>query len=106
VIENVEKQKFDITTSCKFASPRVGNMIFVGAFNLLPIASWRIVNSWDLVPKLPLHFPVGFDYGHVNTAYEFSSEGLARMNPVCWHSMETYLHWLDPNLPVEARCKP
>jgi len=106
VMENEEKQKFDITTSCKFASPRVGNMLFVGAFNLLPITSWRIVNSCDVVPKLPLHIPVGFDYGHVNTAYEFSSEGMAKMNPACWHSMETYLHWLDPNLPVEACCKP
>jgi hypothetical protein len=106
VMENKEKQKFDITTSCKFASPRVGNMQFARTFNLLPIASWRIVNSWDLVPKLPLHIPIILDYEHVNTAYEFSSEGKAKMNPVCWHSMETYLNWLDPSLPVDADCKP
>jgi hypothetical protein len=61
VMENKEKQKFDITTSCKFASPR-GNMGFVQLFNSLPIASWRIVNSCDLVPKLPLHVPVLFGY--------------------------------------------
>ncbi|MFY9659543.1 MAG: lipase family protein [Terriglobales bacterium] len=105
VMENEEKKKFDITTSCKFASPRVGNTEFVRIFNLLPIASWRIVNSWDLVPKLPLRIPGILDYEHVNTAYEFSSEGMAKMNPVCWHSMETYLHWLDASLPVDAGCR-
>ena len=105
-MENREKQKFDITTSCTFASPRVGNMQFVRTFNLLPITSWRIVNSWDMVPKLPLHIPIILDYEHVDTEYKFSSEGKAKMNPVCWHSMETYLHWLDPNLPVDAGCKP
>jgi hypothetical protein len=106
VMENKEKKKFDITTSCTFASPRVGNMPFARVFNLLPIASWRIVNSWDLVPRLPLHIPLILDYEHVNTAYEFSSEGSVKSNPTCWHSMETYLHWLDANLPVDAECKP
>lgn len=106
VMENKEKQKFDITTSCKFASPRVGNMVFVRTFNLLPITSWRLVNSWDLVPKLPLSIPIILDYEHVNTAYQFSSEGKAKMNPVCWHSMETYLNWLDSNLPLDDCCKP
>jgi hypothetical protein len=106
VMENEEKQKFDITTSCKFASPRVGNTLFVNSFNLLPIASWRIVNSLDWVPKLPLDIPILFDYAHVNTAYEFSAEGTVKSNPGCWHSMDTYLHWLDPNLPVDPACKP
>ena len=104
-MENKEKQKFDIATLCTFASPRVGNMPFARVFNLLPIASWRIVNSWDLVPKLPLHIPLILDYEHVNTAYEFSSEGV-KPNPVCWHSMETYLHWLDASLPVDPECQP
>jgi hypothetical protein len=106
VMENKEKKKFDITTSCKFASPRVGNTLFVRTFNLLPIASWRIVNSLDLVPKLPLHIPMILDYEHVNTAYEFSAEGVVKHNPVCWHSMETYLHWLDASLPLDDGCKP
>jgi triacylglycerol lipase len=106
VMENKEKQKFDITTSCKFASPRVGNKFFVQLFNTLSIDSWRIVNSWDLVPKLPLDIPIIFDYEHVNTAYEFSAEGMVKSNPGCWHSMETYLHWLDPSLPVDDNCKP
>ena len=105
VMENKEKQKFDITTLCTFASPRTGNAQFVRTFNLLPIASWRIANCCDLVPKLPLHIPIVLDYEHVDTAYEFSSEGMVKPNPVCWHSMETYLHWLDPDLPVDPECK-
>jgi len=106
VMENKERDQFDITTVCTFASPRVGNMQFARTFNLLPSDSWRIVNSSDLVPKLPLHIPVILDYEHVNTAYEFSSLGTVKLNPVCWHSMSTYLHWLDPGIPVDPECKP
>jgi hypothetical protein len=106
VMENKEKDRFDITTLCTFASPRVGNMLFARTFNLLPINSWRIVNSCDLVPKLPLYIPVLLDYEHVNTAYEFSSSGMVKPGPVCWHSMRTYLHWLDANIPVDSECKP
>jgi lipase (class 3) len=106
VMENEAKQKFDIAISCTFASPRVGNMEFVRAFNLLPITSWRIVNRWDLVPKLPIHIPVILDFEHVNTAYEFSSKGMVKANPVCWHAIETYLHLLDANQPVRTECAP
>jgi len=106
VIENEAKGKFDIAISCTFASPRVGNMQFVRAFNLLPITSWRIVNRWDLVPRLPLSIPVILDFEHVNTVYEFSSKGMVKMNPVCWHSIATYLHLLDASLAVLPECAP
>jgi hypothetical protein len=49
--------------------------------------------------------PVFFDYGHVDVAYPFDSS-FAKNNPVCWHSMETYLHWLDPNLALDPACQP
>jgi len=106
VIENKEKKKFDISTSCTFASPRVGNMEFARLFNQLPITSWRIVNTQDVVPKIPLHVPMIFDYEHVDTLYDFSSAGMVKWNPVCWHSMTTYLHWLDGSIAVDADCKP
>jgi triacylglycerol lipase len=106
VMENDTKGKFDICNSCTFASPRVGNMEFVRTFNQLPIDSWRIVNLLDIVPKLPPHIPVLLDYDHVDTAYPFSSASFAKNNPGCWHSMETYLHFLDASSPVDPECTP
>ena len=105
VMENKEKGKFDVTTLCTFASPRVGDAEFVRRFDELLITSWRIVNTCDVVPKLPLWLPF-FNYHHVNTAYKFSSSGTVKFNAACWHSMGTYLHWLDASLPVDDECKP
>jgi len=105
VIENKDRKKFDITTSCTFASPRVGDAEFVRRFDEFPITSWRIVNTQDLVPRIPFHIPLFFPYEHVNTEYDFSSAGVVKWNPVCWHSMKTYLHWLDPASELDANCK-
>jgi hypothetical protein len=106
VMENDSKRKFDITTSCTFASPRVGNLEFTKAFDQLAINSWRIVNTLDIVPKLPPHIPLLLEYDHVDTAYPFTSAAYAKHSLACWHSMETYLHWLDASLPVDDSCKP
>ncbi len=105
VMENREKGKFDVDTLCTFASPRVGDTEFVRRFDELPITSWRIVNTCDVVPKLPLWLPF-FNYHHVNTAYKFSSSGTVKFSAACWHAMGTYLHWLDGNIPVDEECKP
>ena len=104
VLENDSKGKFDISTLCTFASPKVGNLEFVDLFNQLPITSWRLVNTKDVVPDLPLHLPLLFPYDHVDTEYSFNSSGSAKNNPVCWHSMDTYLHWLDPAHQVLPKC--
>ncbi len=104
VMENKERGKFDVTTVCTFASPRVGDAEFVRRFDELPITSWRIVNTCDVVPKLPLWLPF-FNYHHVNTAYKFSSSGTVKFSAACWHAMGTYLHWLDGSLPVDDDCK-
>jgi len=106
VMENASKHKFDINTSCTFASPRVGNLEFARAFDLLPIDSWRIVNTLDVVPKLPPHIPVVLEYDHVDTAYPFKSSDFAKNSLVCWHAMETYLHWLDASSALRQECKP
>jgi hypothetical protein len=106
VMENASKHKFDITTSCTFASPRVGTLEFARAFDLLPINSWRIVNTLDVVPKLPPHIPVILEYDHVDTAYPFKSSEFAKDSLVCWHALETYLHWLDASYPLQPACVP
>ncbi|MGA2389437.1 MAG: lipase family protein [Candidatus Sulfotelmatobacter sp.] len=104
VLENSTKNKFDVSTLCTFASPRVGNMEFVGTFNQLPITSWRIVNTEDIVPKLPPHIPVVLDYEHVNNLSSFSSAGQAKKSLGCCHAMQTYLHWLDAAVAVRQDC--
>jgi hypothetical protein len=106
VMENASKGRFDISTACTFASPRVGNMEFAHLYNKLAIDSWRIVNTIDLVPKLPFYIPIFFDYTHVDVGYPFSSCEFTKNNPVCWHSMHTYLHWLDPAHAVLPECVP
>jgi triacylglycerol lipase len=106
VMENASKHKFDVSMLCTFASPRVGNMEFVRVFNQLPIDSWRIVNTPDVVPKLPPRIPALLDYDHVDTAYQFTSSAFAKNGLVCWHAMETYLHWLNSSSELRAECKP
>lgn len=104
VMENDSKCKFDISTCCTFASPRVGNTEFAGKFNQLPVVSWRIVNIHDIVPKLPLHLPFLFDYTHVDVACPFDSFAFAKRSLLCRHSMKTYLHWLDETSPLLPEC--
>jgi hypothetical protein len=103
VMENHAKHKFDITTLCTFASPRVGNMEFVHTFNQIPITTWRMVNTPDLVPRLPPHIPILLDYGHVDLATAFDSSKIAPNNPLDWHIMETYLLLLSQ---VQAAAAP
>jgi predicted lipase len=67
VMENDARRRFEVATLCTFASPRVGNLEFARRFDLLPITSWRMVNSLDVVPKLPPHIPMVLEYTR-NTA--------------------------------------
>jgi triacylglycerol lipase len=107
VMENAHKNKaFDVTTSCTFASPRVGNAEFARTFDHLPVTSWRIVNKLDLVPRLPPHIPVLLDYDHVDTEQSFDSSAFAKKDLLCYHVLETYLHSLDPGYPLRACCNP
>ena len=106
IMENDLNNKFDISTCCTFASPRVGNSEFARKFNQLPIDSWRIVNIHDVVPRLPLHIPFLFDYTHVDMAYPFDSFEFAKNSLLCRHTMETYLHWLDPRTALLPECTP
>jgi predicted lipase len=105
VMENESKHKFDITTCCTFASPRVGDLEFARTFDRLPIDSWRIVNTLDVVPKLPPHIPLVLEYDHVDTAYPFTSSVFAKNSLVCWHSMDTYLHWLNEAYALLPECR-
>jgi hypothetical protein len=104
VLENSLKQKFDISLISTLASPKVGNLEFVHVFNGLPLTSWRIVNTRDVVPKLPPTIPIVLDYEHVDVAYPFDSGTFAKKNLGCYHSIYTYLHWLNNSLPLTQDC--
>lgn len=104
VLENSAKHKFDISLISTLASPRVGNLEFKRLFDALPVSSWRIVNTRDVVPKLPPDIPHMLDYEHVDEAYSFDSSTFARKNLGCYHSVDTYLHWLDGKLPLAPEC--
>jgi triacylglycerol lipase len=98
-------RKVRINTACTFASPRVGMRAFVKEFDALPIDSWRIANRQDLVPSLPPSIAFVLPYRHVDKLYGFSSAGVVKCKPKCWHSMRTYLHWLDRAEALDGNCQ-
>ena len=104
VLENSEKHKFDISLISTLASPKVGNLECKHVFGTLPLTSWRIVNIRDAVPKLPPTIPFVLDYEHVDVAYSFDSWDFAKKNLGCYHSIDTYLHWLNSSLPLAPEC--
>lgn len=103
-LENSVKQKFDISLVSTLASPKVGNLEFKHVFDGLPFTSWRIVNTRDVVPKVPPTIPFILDYEHVDVAYPFDSALFAKKNLGCYHSIDTYLHWLDMSIALAPEC--
>ncbi|HET9342907.1 MAG TPA: lipase family protein [Candidatus Eremiobacteraceae bacterium] len=101
VMEHAAKKQAGAPTICTFASPRVGDSVFVAAFNALALTSWRIVNVQDLVPGLP---PPLLGYAHVDCETAKDSNGLVQWTPTCWHVMETYLALLDGSLKPGSDC--
>ena len=85
-----------------FASPMVGDPDFVNFFNAKVPNSVRIVNMADMVPKLP--FPIV--YKHVATENALNPGNLVKNNPLCEHSMSTYMFLLDSTNQLEPQCKP
>jgi len=104
VLEESIKHKFDISLICTLASPKAGNHEFKQVFDALPVTSWRVVNIRDVVPKLPPTIPFALDYEQVDVAYSFDSRLFAKKNLGCYHSVDTYLHWLDNNLQLAPDC--
>ena len=101
VMENARTRKISNPTLCTFASPHVGDWIFVDAFNALGLTSWRIVNKQDFVPSLP----PGIFYRHVNTEFLFDSKGKVQPGFPCCHSLATYLNLIDPSFPLDFGCR-
>ncbi|WP_296385518.1 hypothetical protein [Winogradskyella sp.] len=57
-----------------YASPRVGDLAFVRAYNALIPESYRIVNLSDLVPMIPPSQIAGWTYEHVSKEWSFLNQ--------------------------------
>jgi kumamolisin len=101
-LENARTDQISNPLLCTFASPFVGDSAFAAAFDGLDLASWRIVNAPDLVPKLP---PEILGFTHVNTEQLFNSTGKVKSSPSCWHALATYLSLVDPTRQPGADCQ-
>ena len=85
-----------------FASPMIGDPTFVGVFNGLKLNSWRILNEQDIVGILP----PGPMYRHVDTEVPLDSRGKVQQSVGCCHALVSYLHLIDPALPLGPGCQP
>jgi hypothetical protein len=84
-----------------FASPLVGDRAFAAAYDTLVPESYRIANVPDVVPKMP---PPVLGYEHVSTLVAIDTDGDAKHSLLCWHSLATYLHALDADVPLDSTC--
>jgi predicted lipase len=95
-----------LTQLYTFASPLVGDSHFVAAFNALPnLASYRIYNRHDLVPKVPPQ-ELGFAHVDVGIAIDSTLDATIKTTIPCLHYMTTYLATMgSDNFPkVGAEC--
>jgi hypothetical protein len=100
-MENARTDQLVNPLLCTFASPLVGDATFASVFNGLALTSWRIVNTPDLVPKVP---PSGFT--HIDAPQVYSSTGKVQSSVGCWHALSTYLSLIDPTLQPDPGCQP
>jgi hypothetical protein len=109
VAHNSLHHKATIPLICTFGSPLVGDQAFASNFDKLlkkpGFKSWRIVNTLDWAPTLPPTLPFPFPgFRHVQTEYRYTSSTVFSL--MCVHSLETYLHLLDPTQPLQYKCIP
>jgi len=77
-----------------YASPRVGDHFFAHSYNSNIDASFRIINTKDLVPKMPPPFPM--PYKHVDTEMDLTPpDGKLKDNIACNHHLTSYLWLMD-----------
>lgn len=85
-----------------FAGPAAGLPDFGHFFDLVVPSCYRVVNFWDLVPRLPLQLPAGL-YDQTGTSVNVDA-GFALAVPA--HSLETsYAQGLLKLLPQGYACK-
>lgn len=94
-LDAAANSKFNNLTVYTYASPRTGTKQFADVYNAKVPNTFRIANTVDLVPKLPLD-----PYKHVQGEFKISGiqffppSALVEPNVVCEHIIETYVHLL------------
>jgi hypothetical protein len=99
VLDNALTERIHNPSIYTFASPRVGDATFAGAFDGLDLASWRIANVLDIVPRVPL------GYTHVDALQQYDSLWTALPTPPCCHALATYLSLIDASLKPDPDCQ-
>ncbi len=99
VLDNALTDRIKNPSIYTFASPRVGDATFAGAFDGLGLTSWRIANVLDLVPRVPLGFT------HVDALQQYDSISIALPTPACCHALTTYLALIDSSLKPDSDCQ-
>jgi len=101
-------------TACKellvytYASPRVGDHLFVDEYKKYVTSSFRVANRLDLVTMMPTVFPL--PYEHVQEHCELKPDlGEIRFTIPCMHYMATYLYLVgkaagNKQFALEADC--
>jgi hypothetical protein len=78
-----------------YASPRVGLLDFMTAFNHAVPDTFRVWNTLDIVPQVPT-----IPYVHVGQSKELKQQQSQiqklQVNPSCEHSLQSYQWLLDP----------
>ena len=86
-----------------YASPRVGDPAFVGAYNGLIPESYRVVNLADLVPMVPPSTIFKWTYEHVPEEWSFLNQtGNVGGN----HALigpDNYTDAVDQEIPTDAK---
>ena len=96
--------------SYTFASPRVGDHIFVGEYKKLIKDSYRVANRMDLVTKLPTVLPLPYEHVDDHIELKPALSEVSLFVP-CLHHLTTYLHLVsqqngnDSLYPIQSGCQ-
>ncbi|EEF30022.1 triacylglycerol lipase, putative [Ricinus communis] len=103
-----------------FGGPKVGNRGFANQINAKNVKVLRIVNSQDVITRVPclpvvedLHEDMPLAYSHVGVELRIDSKMSPYLKPnadvACCHDLEAYLHLVDgfmaSNCPFRANAK-
>ncbi len=73
ILNNIQQFSFDSIEHYNYASPRVGNPDFTNTYNGNGVLTFRVVNTCDVVPTVPLA-ALELLYKHIGTPIDFTGQ--------------------------------